>query len=146
MTSEFESAIAALVETSLNTSCTSIDASHLPRNASSTSLSSSGEANGILENALRASHLNQSFMYRGVENPPIDEEVSEIVHISERILYLEWSVASMQNATHGYMEEISQLTENVKHLEIELSKFQQYNRRESMEISGIPEYIPQDIL
>ena len=60
-----------------------------------------------------------------------------------RFQYLEKSVASIQKDSYC---ETENLNFKIVSLEKELTKSQQYNRRESVEISGIPENISQDNL
>ena len=62
---------------------------------------------------------------------------------TERIRYLEMAIASIQK--NNYIE-IEDLNFKILLIEKELIKFQQYNRRESIEISGLPEDIPQNEL
>ena len=138
---EFDSVVASLVDHSLNTSNSSIQSSLNSNNSISSSLVNTGEINDILANALRVSNMNQSFLDRQIESSPVN-----VTLVDERLLYLERAIASMQNHTYGYQEEIIHLKEQVRILETEISKFQQYNRRESVEISGIPESITQENL
>ena len=61
----------------------------------------------------------------------------------ERICYLEKALASIQK--NNYLE-IEEMNKKIITLENELSNFQQYNRRESIEISGLTDDIPQNDL
>ena len=99
-------------------------------------------SNNIFTDALIQSRLTDSFIYDpnnishiGVTMPSATNE--------ERFSYLERSLASLQNETHYYSEEVTGLRNQIKKLESELYKFQQYNRRESIEISGIPDNVIQ---
>ena len=92
----------------------------------------------LLNSALSESNLNDSYMFRESQQPVYltNDDI-----VNERLKYLEISIASLQNATYGYEEEILLLNEQVACLES-----QQYNRCESIEISGIPDDIPQNKL
>ena len=91
----------------------------------------------ILTNALRTAQLTDSFLSESDNNNN---------NIDERFIYLERSLASMQNETYSYTSDIKKLRTQIESLEKELYQFQQYNRRESVEISGIPENINQNNL
>ena len=71
----------------------------------------------ILANALRTAQLTESFL-------------NDSDNIDERFLYLERSLASMQNETYSYTSDIKKLKIQIESLEKELYQFQQYNRRE----------------
>ena len=60
-------------------------------------------------------------------------------------MYLERSIVNIQNENYRYNEDII-YKKRIESLEKELTSFQQYNRRENIETSGIPESIPQNEL
>ena len=93
----------------------------------------SSVGSNILANALQTAQLTESFLN--------DSDYND-----ERFLYLERSLASMQNETYSYTSDIKKLKTQIESLEKELYQFQQYNRRESVEISGIPDNIEQNKL
>ena len=96
--------------------------------------------NDIMRNALLSANLNDSYM---IDNNPASPSINMV---SERLSYLERVVAGMQNDACGYRQTIDEQNKKILQLEKELNIFQQYNRRESIEISGVPENIPQSEL
>lgn len=62
---------------------------------------------------------------------------------NEKIYYLERSVASLQKENYMYHEQFDKMLIRMESLEKDLNTFQQYNRKESIEISGFPEDVPQ---
>lgn len=70
-------------------------------------------------------------------------DLNDTAGLIARIRALENVVLNLQNNSKA---EIDVLQDKVFNLEKELAKSQQYNRRESVEISGVPENIPQDRL
>ena len=96
----------------------------------------------MLTEALQMANLSETFMSN--HNATGIYELSPMqLLLEERITYLERSIASMQNETHYYKTENDTLNDKLEKLERDLYQFEQYNRRESVEISGLPEEIPQ---
>ena len=103
------------------------------------SVTSNEVTNNILEDALRSANLNDSYLNRQpLQIPTIEHE--------GRIMNLDRSFVNIQNENYRYNEDIINLQKCIESLEKELTSFQQYNRRENIEISGIPESIPQNEL
>ena len=63
--------------------------------------------------------------------------------LNDKLYYLDRSVASLQKENYIYHEQVDKLLLRIESMEKDLNNFQQYNRRESIEISGFPEDIPQ---
>ena len=103
------------------------------------SVTSNEVTNNILEDALRSANLNDSYLNR----QPL--QIPTIVY-EEIIMYLECLFVNIQNENYRYNEDIINLHKRIESLEKELTSFQQYNRRDNIEISGIPESIPQNEL
>ena len=99
--------------------------------------------NSIFQEALNLAHLNESYIagQNGDSLQPPQTTLYSV--IEERLIYLERSLASLQNETYGYKYQIADLEEKNYELEKEMNVFQQYNRRESVELSGVPADIPQ---
>ena len=92
--------------------------------------------NTIFQEALNFAQLSDSY---------VEGQINEYSNsaIEDRFIYLERSLASLQNETYGYKFQIAELEEKNYELEKEMNIFQQYNRRESIELSGVPADIPQ---
>ena len=107
--------------------------------------------NSIFKEALYLAHLNESYVARQNDesSQPLQSTFSPPLHpnlysaIDDRLLYLERALASLQNETYGYKYQIADLEKKNYQLEKEMNIFQQYNRRESVELSGVPADIPQ---
>ena len=145
---------------------TSIDVENNSDISSKTDINSKSDTNiNHLENRLLNLQANYEYMINDINNlrnvrVRFDELQQEnetlrtdltnsrndnILH-SDRIKYLETSVCSIQKDTYSSYIEFKLIQNKLKLLELELDKFQQYNRRESIEISGLPENIPQSEL
>ena len=99
-------------------------------------------ARTYLTEALQMANLSDSYMNIG--SGFISSDVTPLqLLLEERITYLERSIASMQNETYYYKTENNGLKDKLEKIEKEVYQFEQYNRRESVEISGLPEEIPQ---
>ena len=97
-------------------------------------------ASQILQRAMSFADLNDSFVNRQ-NNLPSPSNPSDI--IIERLNYLERSLTTLQNETYTYKSQIEDLLTSNEELEKQLNIFQQYNRRENIELSGVPENILQ---
>ena len=92
-------------------------------------------------NIINDLHQENELLRNGLANSR-----NENILYCERIKYLETSVCSLQKDTYSSYLEFKSMQNKLTLLESELDKFQQYNRRESLEVSGIPENIPQSEL
>ena len=106
-------------------------------------------ATNILTDALNMAGLNDSYVVRqtNLTSPSNNQNIPDFNNsMEERLRYLDISLAQMQNQYHGQDEQIIALKNQVETLDIELNKLLQYNRRENIEISGIPENVQQNEL
>lgn len=159
--SEFDSAVNSLIETSMHSA--SIEENYRLSSKNSTETSpvlemktSQSRFNDIegryiserdsqSEREFRDLNMTNNFTNGNVIE--YSQNLNELILLDEeRLRYLELSVGNLQNETYGYIEEIINLNDKIVTLETDLSKLHQYNRRESVEISGIPESIPQENL
>ena len=92
-------------------------------------------------NIINDLHKENEILRNGLANSR-----DENILYSERIKYLEISVCSLQKDTYSSYLEFKSMQDKLVALESDFDKFQQYNRRESLEVSGIPENIPQSEL
>ena len=88
-----------------------------------------------LEYAINCLNMDKTNLFNELNNVKCNTE--------SRFRYLERTVASTQKESYT---EIEYLKTQITSLEREITQFQQYNRRESIEISGFPEDISQNDL
>ena len=86
-----------------------------------------------------------------VNQPTIDGNMKEILQLKEAVSKMESLVRELITSNSKYKKEVKNLFIEMDDLwdayesvESELMQFMQYNRRENVEIVGIPEYIPDD--